>query len=126
MNSASKPDTGHRPILIHAEAPPKPALGEPCNGCGLCCLAEPCPVGMLLSRRRRGRCIALRWDEAQRRYRCGALAWRAKGSLARLLERPLHAWMARMIAAGRGCDADLEAQALGDADQAAGTGAGKP
>jgi Fe-S-cluster-containing hydrogenase component 2 len=126
VNSASKPENGHPTILIHAEAPPKPALGEPCNGCGLCCLAEPCPVGMLLSRRRRGRCISLRWDEVQRRYRCGALAWQAKRSLTRLIERPLHAWMARMISAGQGCDAELQAQALGDADQADGTGEGKP
>jgi len=35
-----------RTIAIHAAAPAKPALGEPCNGCGVCCAAEPCPVGM--------------------------------------------------------------------------------
>jgi len=37
-------------ILIHPEAPAKPPLGAPCNGCGVCCLAEPCPVGVLVSR----------------------------------------------------------------------------
>lgn len=126
MSSASKPESGPRTIWIHAEAPAKPALGEPCNGCGLCCLTEPCPVGMLLSRRRHGRCVALQWDEAQRRYLCGALAWRAQGRLSRLIERPLHAWMARMIAAGQGCDAELQAQVLSDADRAGGAGAGKP
>ncbi|MDT0138632.1 hypothetical protein [Acidovorax sp. PRC11] len=36
-------------------------MGQPCNGCGLCCLAEPCPLGMLVSRRRHGACVALRW-----------------------------------------------------------------
>ena len=41
-------------VWLHAEAPPKPAEGAPCNGCGLCCLAEPCPLGVLVSRRRTG------------------------------------------------------------------------
>jgi hypothetical protein len=48
-------------IRIEPDAPAKPAPGAPCNGCGLCCLAEPCPVGMLVSRRRHGRCAALVW-----------------------------------------------------------------
>jgi len=88
-----------RIILIQPEAPPKPALGEPCNGCGLCCLAEPCPVGMVLSLKRHGACSALRWDGAASRYVCGAMAsapW------------PLNRLMRRWIAAGIGCDAALE------------------
>ena len=43
------------------------------NGCGVCCLLAPCPVGIVLSRRWRGSCAALRWVGAERRYRCGAL-----------------------------------------------------
>jgi len=94
-------------IHIHADAPLKPALGQTCNGCGQCCLAEPCPVGMLVSGRRHGACVALRWDEAQARYQCGLLgdaeqlvrpAWLAR-SAARLARR--------LIAAGQGCDADI-------------------
>lgn len=104
------PPTAPRTIAIHPEAPAKPAWGQPCNGCGVCCLAEPCPVGMLLSRRRRGACAALRWDEASRRYRCGALV-----APAEVLPAPLR-WAAppfarvahRLIAAGQGCDCDLE------------------
>jgi hypothetical protein len=84
-------------IRIHAQAPQKPAWGAPCNGCGVCCLAQPCPVGMVMSRRRHGACAVVRWDAAQLRYRCGA----AQG-------RPV--WMQRLIlrwiAAGRGCDSD--------------------
>jgi Fe-S-cluster-containing hydrogenase component 2 len=88
-----------RTIAIHADAPAKPAFGAACNGCGACCLAEPCPIGMLASRRRRGACSALRWDEAVRRYRCGLVAQ----------ERPWLAALARRwIAAGRGCDSDAE------------------
>ncbi len=48
-------------VFWHGDAPAQPAMGQPCNGCGLCCLAEPCPLGMLVSRRRHGACVALRW-----------------------------------------------------------------
>ncbi|WP_290877489.1 hypothetical protein, partial [Aquabacterium sp.] len=68
-----------RVIHIHPEAPPKPPEGQPCNGCGVCCLAEPCPVGVLVSRRLTGACKALRWSDAGRRYSCGLLGdadWR--------------------------------------------------
>ncbi|MCD2512792.1 hypothetical protein [Comamonas endophytica] len=99
-------------VLWHPRAPAKPPLGAPCNGCGLCCLAEPCPMGMLVSRRRTGACSALRWDDQGGHYRCGVLEdakasgvapgrwqrWRAKVWL-----RMARRW----IAAGVGCDADL-------------------
>lgn len=99
-------------IHIHAEAPAKPALGAPCNGCGVCCLAEPCPLGQLISRKRIGACDALRWDAAGALYRCGALTdaravlgprWRWTAPLFTRLAR-------RWIAAGVGCDATLEAE----------------
>jgi hypothetical protein len=82
-------------IRIHALAPPKPAVAAPCNGCGVCCLSQPCPVGMLVSLRRRGACRALHWDEAAARYRCGLMARRGPSRL-----------MGRWIAAGQGCDSD--------------------
>jgi hypothetical protein len=67
------PSSRHQVIRIHAAAPPKPAWGAPCNGCGVCCLAEPCPVGMLVSRRRTGACAAVTWVEEEQRYRCGVV-----------------------------------------------------
>ncbi len=96
---------------IHIEplAPPKPAYGARCNGCGICCLSTPCPLGMVLSRRRTGACTALRWDPAALQYRCGAIsdaasvlprAWRWSAPLLRRLAR-------RWIAAGIGCDSTL-------------------
>lgn len=97
-------------IHIHPAAPPKPALGAPCNGCGVCCLAEPCPLGQVISRKRRGACDALRWDAAGALYRCGALVdasallgprWRWAAPLLSRLSR-------RWIAAGVGCDAPLQ------------------
>jgi hypothetical protein len=84
-------------IRIHALAPHKPALGAACNGCGVCCLSEPCPVGMLFSLRRLGACRALRWDETSTRYRCGLMAHRVL--------RPI---VSRWIAAGQGCDSDAD------------------
>lgn len=86
-------------------------VGQPCNGCGLCCLVEPCPVGMVLSRRRSGACRALRWSESQQRYLCGAISGPDDGWPA--LMKPVAPWWAylvkRWVAAGQGCDATLHA-----------------
>lgn len=102
-------------IEIHIDAPPKPDLGQPCNGCGVCCLAEPCPVGMLISRRRKGACDALRWSVSEGCYRCGLLSAPQEVAPAWLwrwtwLRRPWLAWARRVIASGKGCDADLEVE----------------
>lgn len=102
----------HQVIHIHPAAPAQPAEGVPCNGCGVCCLAEPCPLGQVISRRRTGACAALRWDGAQRLYRCGALSDAANvlgprwAWLAPLLRRLARRW----IAAGQGCDASLRGE----------------
>jgi hypothetical protein len=89
------PAMRQRVVRIHAAAPTKPNWGAACNGCGVCCAAEPCPLGMLLSLRWRGACRALRWDG--QRYRCG------------VMRRPLlRRLVGRWIAAGRGCDSSAE------------------
>ncbi|MDC8770715.1 hypothetical protein [Roseateles albus] len=107
------PEQPHQVIHIHPAAPPKPAEGAPCNGCGVCCLSAPCPIGMLVSRRLRGACSALQWSDSERRYVCGmliaplqVLGWRgaATGRLSMLLTRI----SARWIAAGIGCDSNLQ------------------
>ena len=97
----------HPVIHIHAQAPRKPREGQACNGCGVCCAAAPCPLGMWVSRRRIGACNALRWDDAGRHYRCGVvdepgrwLPWLP----ARLARRLALRW----IAAADGCDSDLQ------------------
>jgi hypothetical protein len=95
----------HDVILLHPDAPAKPAAGQACNGCGVCCAWQPCPLGMLLSRRRRGACRALQWASGQ--YRCGVLA--APQAHVRWLPAALVRRLARRwIGAGRGCDADLQ------------------
>ena len=39
----------HAVIHLHPSAPPKPAEGAACNGCGVCCAWQPCPLGVLAS-----------------------------------------------------------------------------
>ena len=108
----------YKTIFIEPLAPAKPVLGAPCNGCGVCCLVEPCPLGMLISRRRRGACDALQWKSSEAVYRCGALDQPfavAHASLppylrwlAPWLSRLLAGFARRWIAVGLGCDSTLE------------------
>ena len=100
--------TTSRVILLHPQAPPKPAHGAACNGCGVCCAAEPCPLGVFITKRRHGRCAALLWDDAGQRHHCGAVTepGRFLGWLPRALARRL---ALRWISAASGCDADYEA-----------------
>jgi len=109
-------------IRIQPQAPVKPPEGAACNGCGVCCLVEPCPLGVVLSRQRRGACSALRWQEASHQYRCGAIV-NPQETLERSLPRALR-WLARptapllrrlalrWIAAGAGCDSSLEPEPM--------------
>lgn len=96
-----------RDLTLHAPAPPKPAPGAACNGCGICCALERCPVARLFLPAAE-RCRALEWDDAARRYRCGMavrpaayLRW-----LPRRWEVGAGRWFASRIAAGSGCDCD--------------------
>ena len=89
----------------------KPPPGEACNGCGVCCLAEPCPVGVVISGRLTGPCRALRWDAMLQLYRCGVLGAAAGATHARRsawLARARATIVGRWIAAGEGCDCSLE------------------
>lgn len=102
----------HQVIHIHIEAPAKPEFGAPCNGCGVCCLAEPCPLGQVISRKRHGACDALRWDGDLRAYRCGAITDAAGvlGPRWRWAAPVLQKLASRWIAAGVGCDATLQSE----------------
>ncbi|MBV8634769.1 MAG: hypothetical protein JO002_09795 [Burkholderiaceae bacterium] len=62
---------GAKVIWLQREAPPKPAYGMPCNGCGVCCAVAPCPVALVFLHQRRGTCQALFWDDGSQHYRCG-------------------------------------------------------
>ncbi len=107
-------------IYIHPLAPAKVVAGAACNGCGVCCLYAPCPLGVLLSRRRTGACGALRWDAPLSQYRCGAITVpqavlaqslpRGLRGLAPMLAPVLRRVGLRWIAAGIGCDSDLKVE----------------
>jgi len=95
-------------IVLHPAAPDKPVLGAPCNGCGACCAAEPCPVGILVFLRRRGACPALTWHDDTERYRCGLVDTPARylTAIPAPWARILRPWLLRRISAGSGCDSD--------------------
>jgi hypothetical protein len=104
-------------IRLHRAAPAKPAPGEPCNGCGVCCASEPCPLGAVASLRTTGACSALVWREEDGRYRCGLIV-QPEMHLPAVLGRaaPMLAVAARrFVAAGSGCDCSLEVVDAGDA-----------
>ena len=104
----------HHVIHIHAAAPVKPAPGGACNGCGVCCAIEPCPIGQWISRRRTGACKALQWHDDEARYRCGFVV--APGRFVPWMPAAVARKLAlRWIASGLGCDATLSVEPTGDA-----------
>lgn len=102
--------TSWQTITLHRNAPPKPRPGEPCNGCGVCCAAEPCPIAALFLFQRRGRCRALVWQDEHARYVCGMVT--SPESHSRLIPASLGKLMggffASRISAGAGCDSTAE------------------
>lgn len=88
-------------IRLYAAAAEKPAVGAPCNGCGVCCALTPCPLSRLLLRHREGACPALTWQGE--RYVCGLVV--APRGFVRWLPRRLRL---RWIGVGCGCDCDAE------------------
>jgi hypothetical protein len=100
-------------IRLHPAAPAKPPEAAPCNGCGVCCAAEPCPIGVLVSGRRTGACAALLWKSDAGLYRCGLVSAPREvlrglpGFAAPLLSRLARRW----ISAASGCDSSLQVEA---------------
>lgn len=92
-------------------APTKPLYGQPCNGCGLCCVMQQCPVSAQLFGPKE-LCPAL--EAVGEAYTCGLIA-----SPSRYFDAP--EWGAALVGeaigmilgAGTGCDA-----VANDADQA--------
>lgn len=100
-------------IHLHTAAPPKPAPGAACNGCGVCCALETCPAARLLFWKKAGPCPALQWTATAARYHCGLLLSPATylrwlpGRSQPITQRLFHRW----IAADTGCDCSAEAAA---------------
>ena len=99
-------------IHLHRAAPDKPLEGLPCNGCGVCCASEPCPIGIVVSRKLKGACKALSWSKDEQQYRCGLIV-EPQQHLPRVLgwlSKPLAKLAYRYISAGSGCDSSLQAK----------------
>ena len=99
-------------IHIHREAPAKPPEGSPCNGCGVCCTLETCPVARLRFLQAKGPCPALAWSASEKRYRCGLLVNPEKyfGWLPTAGENIARRLFSRWISAGLGCDCSADVQ----------------
>ncbi|CAN5163893.1 hypothetical protein BH11PSE11_BH11PSE11_17960 [soil metagenome] len=98
-------------IYLHPAAAPKPAIGAACNGCCVCCAIETCPVARVFLLQVRGPCRALQWKAVGQRYVCGMME-NPKDHI-RLLPKRWEPWfrrrVRRWIAAGIGCDSNVEA-----------------
>jgi hypothetical protein len=76
-----------------ATGPEKPRWGEPCNGCGFCCAAEVCAIGLAIFGKQQP-APALEFDGG--RFWCGAV---------RMAERDGCGPLYRMVLGiGMGCD----------------------
>jgi len=97
-------------IQIHISAPAKPALGLPCNGCGVCCAAAPCPVSAFFLKHKEGACPALIWEKQEFKYRCGMVLAPSSSChwLPAILDRYASMFMRRWIALDVGCDSEVE------------------
>ena len=83
------------PVLI----PDKPPEHDPCNGCGECCIAVQCDLGLLCAPTPEGEvCRALRHDGE--RFACGLIVDPETYGV----DDP--AAIARRLGIGRGCDSD--------------------
>lgn len=87
--------------------PLKPAYGEPCNGCGFCCAAEPCGIAreFIPDHPEEGPCLAMEFDAG--RFVCGMI--RQPGRYMGLPDwgdAHMGALFAEALGAGKGCDAD--------------------
>lgn len=94
---------------ITAKAPPKPEFGSPCNGCGFCCAAEPCGVAreFVPGAIDGAPCPAMEFEHG--RFWCGMV--RRPGHYLGLphdwADEFLGGEVAKVLGAGRGCDADV-------------------
>lgn len=108
----------HALVAAKHDLPPKPRWGQPCNGCGLCCILEQCPIS-----------LATFGPELI----CPALTMRPGSSGCGLVETPgaffnddmadeLGAFIALILGVGTGCDASHteEDERIADAEEAAG------
>lgn len=103
-------------VELHPLSPAKPDYAAPCNGCGVCCALEPCPVAQVFLLQRSGKCRALLWQDESRRYLCGMAVCpdRYVGLIPERLRAHAGRFFASRIAAGAGCDFAAEMEEAAD------------
>jgi hypothetical protein len=98
------------PIMLVGQVLPKPRLGQSCNGCGMCCAAEPCHLAVEFLDCTVGPCVALETDGA--RTYCGLVRrpthYLVGKSAPPAVTGPLSVHLAYMLGLGVGCDASDE------------------
>lgn len=97
-------------IELHPKSPDKPGFGTPCNGCGVCCAAGPCPVAVIFLFQFSGKCRALLWQDESARYVCGMVSHpdRYMRMIPEKRREAMGRFFASRIAAGSGCDSVAE------------------
>lgn len=84
----------------------KPKHGQPCNSCGLCCVATLCPLAQHLFKREQGPCPALSYESGK--SICGVVANPMKHAMGAALRNGIEATRSaalHLIGSGTGCDA---------------------
>jgi hypothetical protein len=81
----------------------KPPHGDPCNGCGACCMATTCDLGRHLFETS-GPCPALMRD-GPHTYRCGVMT---------VADERMREAAAVVIFAGEGCDARFNGEPINE------------
>ena len=84
----------------------KPPHGQPCNRCGLCCVATLCPLARHVFRRELGPCPALEYADGQ--SVCGLVAHPMRHAPRVAFQAGVEAAQAAaeiLIGSGTGCDA---------------------
>lgn len=86
----------------------KPLYGDPCNGCGLCCIAQQCPISEGLFGKQ-DICPAIERGDGKALV-CGMVANPANymTSVPDWGHQPLAAAFALLLGAGSGCDGTTE------------------
>lgn len=90
---------------------PKPRVGEPCNGCGLCCHIQLCNTGAFLLKKSKvfgakvvkGKCPAL-MDNEDGSFSCGLIKNPKKYIRSKFKAEVISRTVATLIGAGGGCD----------------------
>jgi hypothetical protein len=97
-------------VELHTLAPRKPDYGARCNGCGVCCAAEPCPVAYLFLFQFKGSCRALLWQNEASRYVCGMVVCPDNyvSVIPKRWSAHIGRFFAKRIASEYGCDFDAE------------------